>query len=114
MEAYHARPDDPLTEQALLGTFADAPGFMGYRAAPFGGSVVQGDTIPGTDSAVMASGNHVAVVALDTGAVGPEFDFPIGENVSQSIVRSARTAPGWPTWSLARRRPTSAVTRTPT
>jgi DNA-binding SARP family transcriptional activator len=86
VEAYRARPDDPLSEEALLGTFTDANGFMGYRPAPFGYPVVQGDTIPGTSSAVMASGSRVAVVDLETGRVGKQFDFAVPENDDQSIV----------------------------
>jgi len=86
VEAYHEAPDDPLSEEALLGTFTDANGFMGYRSAPFGSPVVQGDTIPGTTKAVMASGSHIAVVDLETGDAGPQFDFPVPDNDNNSVV----------------------------
>jgi DNA-binding SARP family transcriptional activator/WD40 repeat protein len=83
VEAYLASPD-ALSESALLGTFTEAPGFMGYRTVPY--YVVQGDAVPGTHTAVLASGSRIHVVDLATGELGPAFDHPMTSDKSLTSV----------------------------
>ena len=84
VEAYHARADD-LSEQALFGSFTDAPGFLGYRST--GRPVVQGDVVPGTNKAVLTTGTHLQVVDLETGDLGPEFEQPGRSSETQAVVQ---------------------------
>jgi DNA-binding SARP family transcriptional activator/outer membrane protein assembly factor BamB len=74
VEAHRTRPD-ALAESALLGVFTAAPGFLGYTSVPYQG--IQGDTIPGTGRAVVASGARAHVLDLDTGRLGAPFEHPV-------------------------------------
>ena len=76
-EAWRTKPD-ALSESALLGTFTEAPGFLGYTSVPY--PMIQGDTVPGTRTAVIASGTRVRVVDLATGELGPVFDHPLSSD----------------------------------
>ncbi|GAA1477125.1 hypothetical protein GCM10009623_15710 [Nocardioides aestuarii] len=84
VEAWRGRRD-PLSESALLGTFTDAPGFMGHLPLPY--EVSQGATIPGTSEAVIASGERLHVVDLDTGELGPAFERVVRPNTNQQVLR---------------------------
>ena len=84
VEAWRAQ-EDALAQSALLGTFTSAPGFLGTRAMPY--PSVQGATIPGTSRAILASGNHLHVVDLETGELGPLFRTPLADNTLMQVVR---------------------------
>lgn len=85
VEAWRRRPD-ALSQAALLGTFTDAPGFLGYTTTPY--EVIQGAPVPGTTSAVLGSGNRLHVADLDSGELGPRFDHPMeAENTNQQVLR---------------------------
>ena len=79
------RHGDALSESALVGTFTDAPGFLGNGSTPY--DVVQGAPIPGTRHAVIASGNRMHVADLDTGELGPLFRHPVADNDNQQVLR---------------------------
>ena len=79
------RHGDALSESALVGTFTDAPGFLGNGSTPY--DVVQGAPIPGTRHAVIASGNRMHVADLDTGELGPLFHHPVADNDNQQVLR---------------------------
>ena len=74
VEAHHTSADS-LSQAALLGTFTEAPGFMGYATVPY--HAVHGDVVPGTRTAVVASGTRMHVMDLDTGDLGPPFRHPL-------------------------------------
>ena len=84
VEAWEAR-GDALAESALLGTFTSAPGFLGTRSMPY--PSVQGATIPGTTDGILASGNRIHVVDLETGRLGPAFDHSIVANTNMQVLR---------------------------
>jgi DNA-binding SARP family transcriptional activator len=79
VEAFRRQPD-ALAEAALIGTFTEAPGFMGYREVPY--QMVYGAAIPGTRKIVMGSGPELHVVDLDSGRTGPAFEHPISTDLS--------------------------------
>ena len=100
VEAHHTRPD-ALSQAALLGTFTEAPGFMGYATVPY--HAVHGDVVPGTRTAVVASGTRMHVMDLDTGELGPPFRHPLkSDRDPMSGSRSAETAGGLPSWCSRR------------
>lgn len=85
VEAYRSQPD-ALADSALLGTFTESPGFLGYRRVPFG-EVANADLIPGTMKAVIASGTRIAVIDLETGKAGAEFANEMPPETTYSQVR---------------------------
>lgn len=74
VEAHRTRPD-ALAESALVGLFTASAGFLGYTSVPYDG--IQGDTVPGTTKAVVASGARMHVVDLESGQLGPAFEHPV-------------------------------------
>lgn len=85
VEAYRNRPD-ALAESALLGGFTAAAGFLGYTRVPY--EAIQGDTVPGTTRAAVASGGRLHVVDLESGDLGPSFEHPVESSKAvQSVVR---------------------------
>ncbi len=79
------RHGDALSESALVGTFTDAPGFLGSGSTPY--DIVHGAPVPGTHRAVIASGNRMHVMDLDTGELGPLFHHPVADNDNQQVLR---------------------------
>ena len=77
-EAWRAKPD-ALSESALLGTFTEGAGVPRlHDRSPTG--VIQGDTVPGHRTAVVASGTRMHVVDLTTGELGPAFDHTLSSD----------------------------------
>jgi DNA-binding SARP family transcriptional activator len=83
VEAYRDSPDS-LAQSALLGTFTEAPGFMGYRQVPYTG--LQGAAIPGTSRVVLGSGTRLHIVDLNSARIGPLFSNPLSSNLSMMSV----------------------------
>jgi DNA-binding SARP family transcriptional activator/WD40 repeat protein len=84
VEAYRQRPD-ALAMSALLGSLTESPGFLGYGAVPY--DYVQGAPVPGTSRAVIAQGDRVREVDMDTGELGPPFENPIPATRAYSVVK---------------------------
>ncbi len=103
VEAYHAEAD-ALSEAALFGTFTDAPGFLGYRSTER--PLVQGDVVPGTGQAVLATGTHLQVVDLATGSSVLSSSSRRGPARTSRWSGSAPTAVGSRFWSST---PTSTI-----